>query len=389
MVSHGLANTNIRLIFRLSPCGHVLCVACLQEWFRKAPSDPNEMDMDVDMDDPEYIMYRRKSCPCCRTQIRKRPIPIFVVKSVVSALIRAKNANGTANGGGSPNWRCGTDEDGNVPAGDETDPWKGLFPEDMDSEDIHSESDSDEEWESYSESEAALTLQHPARLRDIVSLGLFSSDEDDIIMGAGGALEIEGDEDSVEGVSIFGSLDGGDDENDAEDEDEDDEDDEDEVYIAPRWQPPSRLFSFASAANAQPNPSVLPLLRRGCPPEMIEAFGMQYRHDEGLIAYVTSLDPDNFHDANVPAAERFANPGRRRQMCRLYLGWNIRTQNWDATGEAYIHRLLTQVQRYPRRWRVTRRNRRGEATYDATHLVREGQMDEYETTDTEAWLTDE
>ncbi|KAI5118670.1 hypothetical protein M0805_003609 [Coniferiporia weirii] len=66
--------------FALSPCGHVLCQKCLQEWFRSAPRQPGEDDIDN-----IPTIYRIKTCPCCRTRINTRPVPLFVIKNLVSA----------------------------------------------------------------------------------------------------------------------------------------------------------------------------------------------------------------------------------------------------------------------------------------------------------------
>ncbi|KAG1738892.1 uncharacterized protein EDB91DRAFT_1137212 [Suillus paluster] len=115
--------------YALSPCGHVLCVSCLQEWFKKAPPSDDEMYDD----DPDYLLYRKKTCPCCRGNIRNRPIPVFIVKSIASTLLKVR--------GLSPNTSSPTT---GSPAAD-TDPWEGLFPPDDEIEDYGSEDDDDED----------------------------------------------------------------------------------------------------------------------------------------------------------------------------------------------------------------------------------------------------
>ncbi|KAI0083924.1 hypothetical protein BDY19DRAFT_974785 [Irpex rosettiformis] len=96
--------------YGLSPCGHVLCLNCLQEWFRRTP--PGDEDMDDEDEDPEVVLYRKKSCPVCRTDVFHRPIPVFVIKSIASAFDRVKPGSSRQ-----PS-----------PA-HEGDPWSGIFPE--------------------------------------------------------------------------------------------------------------------------------------------------------------------------------------------------------------------------------------------------------------------
>lgn len=116
--------------YALSPCGHVLCVSCLQEWFRKAPPNDDEM---YDDDDPDYLLFRKKTCPCCRGNIRNRPIPVFIVKSIASALLKVR--------GTSPNTSSPTAGSSAADA----DPWEGLFPPDDEIEDYGSEDDDDDD----------------------------------------------------------------------------------------------------------------------------------------------------------------------------------------------------------------------------------------------------
>ncbi|KDQ50730.1 hypothetical protein JAAARDRAFT_81781 [Jaapia argillacea MUCL 33604] len=97
--------------FALTPCGHIYCQSCLQNWFRTAPV--NEDDM-VDDDDPEYILFRRKSCPSCRTLVQTRPVPLFLIKSIASSLIKSKLPPGQSNRAS--------------PAPSDSDPWDGIFP---------------------------------------------------------------------------------------------------------------------------------------------------------------------------------------------------------------------------------------------------------------------
>lgn len=109
----------------------------MQEWFRQAPSAYDDED---DEEDPDDILMRTKTCPACRSTVKHRPVPVFMVKAVSAAL---KHANPDASG---------------LPQADQIvdpaeDPWGGIFPssdeddgsegsygtgdEDSDDEDIH------------------------------------------------------------------------------------------------------------------------------------------------------------------------------------------------------------------------------------------------------------
>ncbi|KAH9172210.1 hypothetical protein EDB89DRAFT_1966623 [Lactarius sanguifluus] len=98
--------------FALYPCGHVLCQGCLQDWFRNAPVPQDEMEMD----EPLPLILRKKTCPFCRTVIRSRPLPLFVLKSLLSILATAQPKNAT-------------DVLRPSPPPDLEDPWAEIFPQ--------------------------------------------------------------------------------------------------------------------------------------------------------------------------------------------------------------------------------------------------------------------
>ena len=71
-------------------------------------------------------MDRIKSCPCCRTEIHHRPIPLFLVKDIITAIDPSKQKLGL---------NISTD-----------DPWSGIFPDENDDEEYEYDS-SDTEYD--------------------------------------------------------------------------------------------------------------------------------------------------------------------------------------------------------------------------------------------------
>ena len=47
--------------------------------------------------DPLALIYRTKTCSCCRTVISSRPTQIFMIKAMVSALEKAKPSSSRRN----------------------------------------------------------------------------------------------------------------------------------------------------------------------------------------------------------------------------------------------------------------------------------------------------
>ncbi|KAF8836835.1 hypothetical protein BDN67DRAFT_973689 [Paxillus ammoniavirescens] len=213
--------------YALSPCGHVLCLTCLQEWFRQAPAVEDEM---YDNDDPDYLLRRRKTCPCCRSNVRHRPIPIFMIKAIVAAVAKGK---GGSHAGGSSS---------SEPASSDLDPWEGLFP--CDDEEIDDYGASDDEDEDYDEDD-----------------GEDDSEDDD-----------EDDEDSAyDGVFSYGT--------------DSDEESYHGVYVHPQWEPPNSVIDEDDYLLDHLDESDLNCLRRGATIGMVQTYEMQYSHQEGLIAH--------------------------------------------------------------------------------------------------------
>ncbi|EMD39186.1 hypothetical protein CERSUDRAFT_112860 [Gelatoporia subvermispora B] len=216
--------------FSLSPCGHVLCQTCLQDWFRKGPVSDDDLYSDDD------IIHRKKTCPCCRSTVRSRPIPMFALKSVASLIEKAKAGTGPARPSPTP----------------EDDPWEGIFRRPW--------HEVDDDW---------------------------SDDGYDDPMGEDDEDEDE-DEDDDE-----------DEDYDDDDDDDDywsfdgygtgeDEGSYEGPYVLPHWAPPTvhvtpADFQFLDHALDAED---LAMLRRGATMEMINIFSMSYTHEAGLRAVV-------------------------------------------------------------------------------------------------------
>ncbi|KAI0766152.1 hypothetical protein BD413DRAFT_571793 [Trametes elegans] len=206
--------------YGLSPCGHVLCMTCLLEWFKSAPPGEDEM---MDEDYPDAILYRKKTCPCCRAVVKSRPIPVYLVKSLASAVDKAKAPPGVPRPSPPP---------------DDEDPWVGIFQDPTEYEGYWSTDEDEEEEEDDEE------------------------DEDE-----------EGDDDDD-----YWSFDGygtG-----------EDEDRYSGPYVHPRWAPPSANVSADEYPFIDSDSEEFKMLRRGATLQMIELFQMSYTHDNGLSAVV-------------------------------------------------------------------------------------------------------
>ena len=205
----------------LSPCGHVLCLTCLQEWFRAAPTQDNEMYDD----EPDILIYRKKTCPVCRTTVLSKPIPLFLVKSIAAALNKAKNSDPS-----SPR---------SSPA-PEGDPWEGIFPDPADHMWIgNDDSDDHNNWSDDALSEADV-------------YGDAFSDPDWSFDGYG----TDDGEDSYEGA-----------------------------YVQARWAP----YLIDVDPEDYPfdlSEETLSMLHRGATMPMIDLFDMSYTDHEGLRAVV-------------------------------------------------------------------------------------------------------
>ncbi|KAF8074702.1 hypothetical protein FPV67DRAFT_593446 [Lyophyllum atratum] len=344
--------------YALSPCGHILCLHCLREWFRKAP--PSADDSDIE-DDPHYILNRSKSCPCCRAVVIRRPVPVFVVKSVATAI---------------SNYKAGTGARGRrSPSPDGNDPWKGLFPSSDDDEEADLDSSGDDEV--YEDAlgwamqglhaglrgelghQIAMNRRYMLRYDDDSASGSGSDDD-----------EVDDDEDDEDDDVDGGSLDG------------EGSDTYEGIYVAAQWEPPRATvdpedYVFRNEGVAA---STLQILRRGCTIDMIRIFGIGYSHSRGLVAHLHSLEeiwpyPDNGLDG-----------GTMPRNNRVFLGWNVQLDEADISGEAYMQDVLNDMKENPARWTWTQRAISRRPAFDVKRLMRVEDVEDYDTTDTEVWL---
>ncbi|KAF9265760.1 hypothetical protein L218DRAFT_923087 [Marasmius fiardii PR-910] len=333
--------------FALSPCGHVLCVSCLQDWFRKAPLSVDDMDIDPeDAEDPEYLLSRQKTCPCCRAVITRRPAPAFLIKNAVEAIKkhRASADNPSAQRGESPL------------IGDE-DPWEGLFPEEGAPDD-----DEDEEY-----------LVRHYYLDDLY----VDSDSDgleSIIMDAESGSESGAEDEGNQ----FDDEDGYQDEEEASDA----ESLEDPLFVKPSWEPPLDLYSQEDLAGLDEEHASM--LRRGCTLWLIRTCHMEYTHVDGFVAYLYALnDEQGTYDT---VYERTAEERNKRKLHRLFLGWNLHMPFNEGLDEEGGKNFLTQTlelyKNEPWKFHLDERQR-APGKLDLHVLVRADDAQGYETTDTE------
>ncbi|KAG6907140.1 hypothetical protein DXG01_010359 [Tephrocybe rancida] len=327
----------------------------------KAPPSAEDDDIDPDelADDPNYILTRSKSCPCCRAVVKRRPIPAFLVKSIAGALSKHKAA---AEAGHSARVRS--------PSPTSDDPWKGLFySSDDDAGDGFESSDEDEVYED-AIGWAMQGLQ--MGFRGEMGHPLLRAFQEDIDSESGSEFEVEEvlgvEEDDADidrdSVNSYGS----------------EEEEFETVYVPARWEPPSvvvdpEMYVFRNQGVAA---SILRMLRRGCTVDMIRLFEITYSHDRGLVAHLASLDEDFAELSHIVVARNN----------RVYLGWNVHPEGEDYTGELYMRRVLTDMTENPQQWLWTERAHFPGA-YDVKLMVRVEDVEHYDTSDTEDWLADD
>jgi len=315
--------------------------------------------MDVDPDeltDPSFVLRRKKTCPSCRTVVKHRPSPVFMVKAVVTALKKAKPSTSPA--------VFGTQALATV---DEDHPWKGIFPS------------SDEE-----EAEGHSSDSYPSEsdYGDYFRHRYFGAREDVFHDSHGdGATDSEfEDEDDSDQEYDTHRLEHSD-EDDFVDEDEDEDR---EQWVLPRWQPPRTIIDISDYhipqdLSEEDQAETIRLLRRGCTWDMLVRYHVSYEHNEGIVIRLSSLDEiGNASDSDEEGGDS------EGPINRLYLGWNIELGENDSDGSRLLTEALADIKHRPERWLVRPRANLAFA-FDAKKLVSPEDVEEYDTTDTEVW----
>lgn len=260
--------------------------------------------------------------------MKYRPVPVFMIKSVVTVLKKVKSPHAS-----SPASRHDLTEDN---------PWKGIFAsseEDGDDEESPLESDSDglDVWFRHS---------HIAHFETAV--------------GGNASAESE-----------------------LEDEEEEDNDgyDDDNLYTLPRWAPPSVSVTDYEFVDDDV-PDTLKLLQRGCSWDMLQNFDVSYSHRSGIVVSLRSLNHLYASDDDEDEGANDIN------MHRVFLGWNISLHPGDIDGEDYMQDILREIKNIPERWQVTL-SPQVPYSMDARRLVCVDDAEEFDTTDTEAWIDNE
>ncbi|KAF9564292.1 hypothetical protein CPC08DRAFT_705467 [Agrocybe pediades] len=338
--------------YALSPCGHVLCLTCLQEWFRSAPSDSDTDDVD-----PYDVLWRPKSCPTCRTVIQQRPVPVFMVKAVSSALMKSR-----------PDIHPVPSNQQDTPANG--DPWKGIFPP-VDTSRLEEElegSGSDDEDEAVnhdpeSDNEENFAVQFRMDAYALRHRFSDSSDSDDV-----GEDEDDADDDSEGGIGRVNNY----------SSDEDEPMEFVRVYELPTWEPPPALVP-GLRTSMRDDEECIELLRRGCTYEMVQAFDMAYFRTSGLVAHLRSLEFLESGD--------YANPGwfSRESKNRVFLGWSIILQDDDVDGMIYLANVLLDIKMNPSRWQITPRTGSLRNLVDAQLVIQEDD-NAYDSTESDSFV---
>ncbi|KAF6753071.1 hypothetical protein DFP72DRAFT_814446, partial [Ephemerocybe angulata] len=329
--------------YTLAPCGHVLCLSCLQEWFKTSPGVDDE---DEDEEDTG-VMHREKTCPCCRTVVKHRPCPAFMVKDVVSTFVQEK-----------PDAQLSSSNDAT-----DDDPWKGIFPNSDDegqgAQDLEDFSDDDDE-------DDFIGLSWVLNNRGSIprSAWNYASDSEDDVFSDDGEDQDEEGEDVEEG-SVS----------------EDDDYGLPISYVEPQWEPPT-VHVDSHEYGPETDDNALSLLRRGCTWEMVQNFTIHYSHRQGIVVSLRSIDELYISDDEESDSD---DETGREALHQIYLGWNIHLDEDDIDGDAYMHGVLVDIKDHPEAWRLIPRYD-GHGSMDVKKLVSAGSLEDYYTSDTDTHL---
>ncbi|KAG8942155.1 hypothetical protein FRC04_003845 [Tulasnella sp. 424] len=313
--------------YALSPCGHVCCLTCLQEWFQSQR----------DNEDEDGGSRNRKTCPHCRAKIRSRPVQVFVVKAVVEALGIEPEEESAPLPGSAPT--------ASAVSAVSDDPWHGIFA------DADEYGEDDEEVEDY-------YIGHDEDDLDVCEACGADFDLDGYCVGCGapadfGYSDEEEDEEDAASDGGPGSSPSSDEEvvwqdpmgSDIEYEEDDPghaitEEDPDN-WTLPRPAPP--MHDLSREEHNHLNYQEFALCSRGVPFDMIHKYRMQYDSTRGI-----SLQAEHQFSASVFL--RFATTAIRRTRT-VWVGWNLLgIDEMDVDGTAYVNGILRDMRDRPYRW---------------------------------------
>ena len=134
--------------YALAPCGHVACYGCLVRWFTALQNHDEAFDGGQQQaaaaegeaasygDDVGQILNnaparhgmfirRRKTCPICRAAVSARPVEMWEIKNMVSALVRSRLVDLPQ---GPSTREVNNDQGANANGNsNQNDPWRNIF----------------------------------------------------------------------------------------------------------------------------------------------------------------------------------------------------------------------------------------------------------------------
>ena len=232
------------------------------------------------------MLYQRKICPCCRSQVRNRPVPLFLLNAVLSAFTPGTRSSD-----------CGMSS--------HDDPWADIFFEEVRYDGTSNSDGASDDLSDLSEDENEIPSDHHdlrtvERGLRLVPSGTPSDDE----------------------LSELSSLD---DDSSVEDDNDVMSDMEAPAYSAPLYRAPTIRRRFPGATREQ-----IELLQRGAPLPMIERYRMRYDEEEGIVAWADT-NTEVYIGWNILLTD-FDPLDGRRFMTRLMNDLTENPRNWRQTN---------------------------------------------------------
>ncbi|KAL5492498.1 hypothetical protein ACEPAI_3945 [Sanghuangporus weigelae] len=263
----------------LVPCGHVFCQRCLQNWFRSAPRQ-DEGDVEI-----LPTLWRIKTCPCCRSRIHHRPVPLFVLKNTLSIFATNEHV-----------------DDDSVPS----DPWEGIFPAnfgDQDGTDLSETDDFDSETDEDS----------------------FSSTDEQSIIVITGSENDDSDEETESSSLASGYF---------------------NEMRTPTWAPARFRAQMTRDVYSGISANNLRLIQRGATYPMILRYNMRYEPDEGIVAW-TDEGAEIYLGWNILLSD-YDSPDGRRFMEWVEKNIHEEPERWlreENDGHPVFRRLVNRWRR--------------------------------------------